>query len=133
MKTSELTGVALDWAVAKVLRPDLVAFADYGSIFPWRKKFKVCFIGYDAPFEPSTNPAHSVPIMESERIIVLNIKMKWGVEYQRQGFWVANMWRGEGSNPRFATAIGDTMLIAGMRCYVASELGDEVEIPEELK
>lgn len=28
---------------------------------------------------------------------------------------------------------GPTPLIAAMRCYVASRLGDEVEIPEELK
>jgi hypothetical protein len=27
---------------------------------------------------------------------------------------------------------GDTPLIAAMRCYVASKLGDEVEIPNEL-
>jgi hypothetical protein len=27
---------------------------------------------------------------------------------------------------------GDTPLIAAMRCYVASKLGDEVEIPKEL-
>jgi hypothetical protein len=27
---------------------------------------------------------------------------------------------------------GDTPLIAAMRCYVASQLGDEVEIPKEL-
>jgi hypothetical protein len=30
-------------------------------------------------------------------------------------------------------ADGSTPLIAAMRCYVASKLGDEVEIPEELK
>jgi hypothetical protein len=29
--------------------------------------------------------------------------------------------------------IGHTPLIAAMRCYVASKLGDEVEIPEGLK
>jgi hypothetical protein len=28
---------------------------------------------------------------------------------------------------------GDTPLIAAMRCFVASKLGDEIEIPEELK
>lgn len=27
---------------------------------------------------------------------------------------------------------GPTTLIAAMRCYVASKLGDEVEVPEEL-
>lgn len=29
-------------------------------------------------------------------------------------------------------AFGPTPLIAAMRCYVASKLGDEVEVPEEL-
>jgi hypothetical protein len=33
--------------------------------------------------------------------------------------------------PRF-TQDGPTPLIAAMRCYVASKLGDEVEIPKEL-
>jgi hypothetical protein len=28
---------------------------------------------------------------------------------------------------------GPTPLVAAMRCYVASKLGDEVEVPEELK
>ena len=31
-----------------------------------------------------------------------------------------------------AQAYGPTPLIAAMRCYVASKLGDEVNIPEEL-
>jgi hypothetical protein len=30
------------------------------------------------------------------------------------------------------TMLGPTPLIAAMRCYVASKLGDEVDIPEEL-
>jgi hypothetical protein len=30
------------------------------------------------------------------------------------------------------TLDGPTPLIAAMRCYVASKLGDEVELPEEL-
>ena len=29
--------------------------------------------------------------------------------------------------------VGKTPLIAAMRCYVASKLGDDIEIPEELK
>ena len=35
---------------------------------------------------------------------------------------------GEGSG--FGT--GPTILIAALRCYVASKLGDEVEVPDEL-
>jgi len=30
------------------------------------------------------------------------------------------------------SADGNTPLIAAMRCYVASKLGDEVEVPEEV-
>ena len=33
---------------------------------------------------------------------------------------------------RQKTWFGKTKLIAAMRCYVASKLGDEVEVPEEL-
>jgi hypothetical protein len=29
--------------------------------------------------------------------------------------------------------VGPTPLIAAMRCYVASKMGDEIELPEELK
>jgi hypothetical protein len=33
---------------------------------------------------------------------------------------------------RLPRGYGPTPLIAAMRCYVASKLGDEVELPEEL-
>ena len=32
----------------------------------------------------------------------------------------------------FNTQRGDSPLIAAMRCYVANELGDEVDVPDEL-
>ncbi len=32
----------------------------------------------------------------------------------------------------FFTSYGSTPLIAAMRCYVASKLGEEVEVPDEL-
>ena len=37
------------------------------------------------------------------------------------------------TNRQGAFGISNTPLIAAMRCYVASKLGDEIEIPEELK
>ncbi len=36
----------------------------------------------------------------------------------------------DGTAPR--CYYGETFLVAAMRCYVASKLGDEVEVPEEL-
>ena len=58
------------------------------------------------------------PIIDKEEIDT----MKVGV----------NQWRGriEGGNP--VSGYGPSPLIAAMRCYVASKLGDEVDVPEEL-
>jgi hypothetical protein len=70
------------------------------------------------PYNPSTDWALAGPIIEREKI-VLDI---WGDE------WLAT--RIEGS--AISEAIGPTPLIAAMRCYVASKLGDEVEVPDEL-
>ena len=39
---------------------------------------------------------------------------------------------GDGSE-QWGEESGSTPLIAAMRCYVASKLGDEVEVPEELE
>ena len=43
--------------------------------------------------------------------------------------WSAFVWR-NGDNSGHMT--GPTPLIAAMRCFVASKLGDEVDIPKEL-
>lgn len=46
-----------------------------------------------------------------------------------------NTWhaQGRGFGEDAPQGYGDTPLIAAMRCYVASKLGDEVEIPKELE
>jgi hypothetical protein len=103
MKTSELTGVALDWAVADC----------EGHDFP--SADAVCGI-----FNPSTDWAQGGPIIERELIEIYPLcNVEWG----------ARKVNDEGDLMRF---YGDTPLIAAMRCYVAFKLGDEVEIPEEL-
>lgn len=69
----------------------------------------------------STDWSQAGPIIERERIHVcpsmFNAKEVW------QG-WVDGL-----SGIRF---ISPTPLIAAMRCYVASKLGDEVEVPDAL-
>jgi len=65
----------------------------------------------------STDWAQGGPIIERERIDVL---------YEHDLRWIAVPQKG-------IESYGPTPLIAAMRCYVASKLGDEVEIPEELK
>lgn len=103
MKTSELTGVALDWAVAKAERRTI----DY----------------FRGIYKPSTDWAQAGPIIEREEI---------SIEFGRAEFksaWIAyKLGTPHEDNPEG----GPTPLIAAMRCYVASKLGNEVEVPEEL-
>ena len=100
IKTSELTGAALNWAVAKC-----EGFVQEGDE-PWER-------GYE-PFAFSTDWSQGGPIIEREFI---------NVTYD--DLWTAEDVYGE-------TQWGDTPLIAAMRCFVASSLGDEVDVPEEL-
>jgi hypothetical protein len=47
-----------------------------------------------------------------------------------RGYWRAWIEVGEKAHK---VVYGPTPLIAAMRCFVSSRLGDEVEIPKELK
>ena len=69
-------------------------------------------------FRPSTDWAQGGPIIEREDLSVGRELL----DGPCTAFGKCGV-RGEGPTP----------LIAAMRCYVASKLGDEVEIPEELK
>jgi hypothetical protein len=138
IKVSELTGASLDWAVQMAegyVQPDPIAFA--------RNIFK-----------PSTDWAQGGPIIERERISV--IRLEDDEKADKNGFWIP------GRVPVYASVIGEyfsedqfcngygeaicdtyyidcelvtkgpTPLIAAMRCYVASKMGDTIEVPEEL-
>lgn len=124
MKTSKLTGTALDWAVAKaegntqvVIRNKCVGIpgwvgGDYNGSNIWT--------GY----YPSVDWSRGGPIIERE-----HISSDWlGSE------WSAKSWALLDGKVLQQTgyAYGPTELIAKMRCFVASKLGDEVDVPEEL-
>jgi hypothetical protein len=123
VKTSELTGAALDWAVAKCEG----AF-DWRQRIEWHNKPWQCsFRDEEEPdavyhcylneLEYSTDWAQGGPIIEREGITI---------GPTTEGTAYANM--GLSKHHRFGT----TPLIAAMRCYVASKLGDQVDIPEKL-
>lgn len=109
MKTSELTGAALNWAVQKCegARKDID--------FAW----------WTEDYAPSTDWAQGGPIIERELIDIRHIR-------SNTLYWEA--WTSAPEAPDGEVSeCGPTPLIAAMRCYVASKLGDEIEIPEELK
>jgi hypothetical protein len=110
MKTSELAGAALDWAVAKAEEFDADALVQLAKRVPG-KDYGFFLTKY------STNWAQGGPILEREKITIFIRDEEWFAHSQL-------------STPE--DFHGDTPLIAAMRCYVASKLGDEVEIPKEL-
>jgi hypothetical protein len=108
MKTADLTGAALDWAVAKC-----EGMAEY-----YMPDEQCAFDDEGVAFEPSCNWAQGGPIIEREEIAI------WPDE---NGGYFASA--NEGASKDYHA---ETYLIAAMRCYVASKLGDEIELPEEL-
>jgi hypothetical protein len=96
MKTNELVGAALDWAVAKC------EGMDYSEMFLYK---------------PSELWETGGLIIQHERISL------WCDGF---GDWEAKQY---GKHEMWAS----TPLVAAMRCYVASKLGDEVQLPEEVK
>ena len=144
MKTTELSGIALDWAVAKceVAEPvgsfldGVVPHPDYNN------------------FHPSTDWSRSGPIIEREGISVIQLEDKHVLD--EKGYWqgvYAPRWAavvgdkhrqdtvfssyGEVSGECYEVdseaVIGSTPLEAAMRAYVAKRLGNEVEVPGGLK
>ena len=124
----ELSGVALDYAVAigeEKLSKIWIITKPYVDT-PYLQ-INDASLENDDVYSPSTDWSQGGPIIEREKISLLYYD-----QYQQ---WEAGVEADRGYGVKYSpiSQIGDTPLIAAMRCYVASKLGDEVEIPEELK
>ena len=112
IKTQDLTGPALNWAVRKTLHP-----GSSNEYVEARGNYSTCW-------------NKGGPIIERERIKVAP---------NLGGSWHGQM-RHEKEHPLVDKPVlagwtnkhGPTPLIAAMRCFVASRLGDEVDVPGEL-
>lgn len=126
IKTSELSGVALDWAVAQIdeVKTIMLApkkdepkkpFALFGSI--------ALPVGGDAEngYSPSTCWHCGGPLIES-RMVSLHCPQS------ADDIWAGWVITDKGE---FCQG-GDTALIAACRAIVAAKLGDEVDVPEGL-
>lgn len=131
VKTSELTGAALNWAVAKCEPDDTLAiYFDEDTGEP------LCHDDWESnqEYKPSTDWAQGGAIIEREKLGV------WWAHHvvDGEGNEYGNHWYAEtgltdeNADERHVCMEGETPLIAAMRCYVASKLGDEVEIDDNL-
>ena len=118
IKVSETTNTQLDWLVAHSAELVVIQVKNGHTYVP-----KYPIIGGQR-FTPTTDWSQGGPIIE------------------REGMWLRHftaddpdMARWEAINgwfPANVVCTGPTPLIAAMRCYVASKLGDEVEVLDEL-
>ena len=143
IKTSELTRLALNWAVAKCeesrnhYQDSRVVDEELYAMF--------CDVWLPSPYSPSTNWSRGGQIIDREKMTTAFCTGDLG---ESRTYWIATIepqsWE-YGYGPDHAqdedrslrickpdVTKGPTPLIAAMRCYVASKLGDEVDVPEEL-
>lgn len=118
IKTSDIIGAQLDWAVERSLgTPWINGYFSYPKDDP---NFSYPYTSKTRPY--STEWAQGGPIIEREKI---------GVTVDHSGVWIAcSEWNYQ--DEKLHMHSGPTPLIAAMRCYVASKMGNEVEIPDEL-
>jgi hypothetical protein len=134
IKTSELTGPALDWAVAKcegrnVVHNPMGAQGGHG-FWVWEDRETGHQQTVYTPIGPRTTPktrnsgdvyspstdwAQGGPIIEREKITTSDALEAWAAGYNGT-----------------LSVFGPTLLIAAMRCYVARKLGETIDIPKEL-
>lgn len=120
MRTSELTGTALDWAVAKCEGYTPVRHSSLATIMVERMNARGCMqLEHIHSLRFSTDWAQGGPIIERERIVIGYIN----------DLPCASLFEGSRHS---AMEFGPTPLIAAMRCYCCAKLGPEIEIPDSL-
>lgn len=127
IKTSALTGKALDWAVAIADKRNPIIHkiqcGSPGSPFKYKGYVAIpCGNGDCWTYEPTVKWELAGPVIQNECISTV-----WGPGLKE------HEWRAEtptGMNDQSET--GPTPIIAALRCFVASKLGGDVEIPDEL-
>lgn len=118
VNVAEASGPVLDWLVAKCEGREAAQIKANGPVH-----LKGVVGHKPLPYAPSSDWSIAGPIIERENITV--------------GPWdtspcMAHLGPAETVNSRNPRMTGPTLLVAAMRCYVRSKLGDEAEVPEEL-
>jgi hypothetical protein len=118
VKTAKLEGPALDWAVCLALgRTDMRIDPDDGEMMA------------QDDFGYSTHWNQGGPIIEQERIAVWTPM----TQFKKSEWEAGKAYIEDGVELEIEQEFyGPTPLIAAMRCFVTSRLGDEIEVPDEL-
>ena len=121
IKVSEATNVQLDWLVSTLEKVEGLTYSE---------RTKKCY-GYDERklmkvYSPTTSWAQGGEIIDREKISIVWAHFHWCAGTGDIG----EIYRSDEGN--HFTGTGPTALVAAMHCYVASKLGEEVEVLDEL-
>lgn len=123
VKTADLAGEALGWAVGKAESLDLQLVPPGYNGVPWRvfALYQGQAIEHAKRYNPWEDWALGGPLVEKYKLdLGAPMEMKLGP-------WNANTEWGHPSGQK-----GGTALVAACRAVVASRLGDTVQVPKEL-
>ena len=129
MRVSELTGIALDYAVAlaekELIKLDPMGFKKEDPTISlcgywiWddaKGLGNARFMLIGREYSPSTNWSQGGAIIEREKINLHYTDDQWEADTSADCF-----------------GFGGTILKAAMRCYLVSKFGEEIDIPEVLQ
>jgi hypothetical protein len=155
IKASDLSGIALDYAVAKCEGYDVVVLTKEEQRARWMEGYDVDDDDYDRYIAPTARPVLTLldsdgykrrpfhteaPVLAGKGMPQFEYSVSWaqgGIIIERER--INLVWWGTQCDASYnigKTASrrisGPTVLVAAMRCYVTAKLGEEVEIPVEL-
>ena len=121
IKVSQATNVQLDFMVGTIEKVEGLTYSE---------RTKKCY-GYDerklmVRYSPTTSWAQGGEIIDREKISIVWAHFHWCAGTGDIG----EIYRSDEGN--HFTGTGPTALVAAMHCYVASKLGEEVEVLDEL-
>jgi hypothetical protein len=123
VKTRDLIGAALDWAVAKAEGHDPIVMPFKNSAgaavyhAPWAKTEGI-------RYQPSTDGQQGTPLVERFRPHINPIF------YNDEPAWECwSGWDLDNRSIKTDHVYGPTLLIASMRCYVSSKHGETLQVP----
>lgn len=121
IKVSQATNVQLDFLVGTIEKVEGLTYSERTNKL----------YGYDerklmARYSPTTSWAQGGEIIDREKISIVWAHFHWCAGTGDIG----EIYRSDEGN--HFTGTGPTALVAAMHCYVASKLGEEVEVLDEL-
>lgn len=126
MQVFTAEGIALDWMVAKAMGATNLHYDTIATYwFTLNGKDHALSSGWSPSqnFAPSTNWVYGGPIIEKERLCI---------DIDSAGVWLSYTKQSYDDESRFTNS-GSTALIAAMRCFVVSKLGEKVDVPSALR